>query len=437
MATITSGHKLFYGEYSFAIAKGKREYASYDGASLPQIEINMKKGNAGSRLERIMMVSSILLGKNLGSNSFSVCRNLRKRRFYPVQNAQSSTEKHLKFLDSYLEKVHGDGDDNGDAKPASVEFFRRKMESIGKNDQQKADNSLRSLENYFRKIRSDLQASMNIKVNKDQEQAVDGMLKNNMKLKLEDLEDRQKSEEDVSDFYIVGILASINIAVFLFELATPVKNSNFELMSLPMVYGAKLNTSILMGEWWRLMTPMFLHSGFFHMSLGSWILLTLGLQVSQEYGSFTFLLIYLLGGISGNLISYLHTPEPTVGGTGPVFAIIGAWLIYQIQNKDFIPRSASDKMFRNAIIMTALTCALSNFGLIDDWAHLAAALTGVAYGFFTCPTIQVKDVSSGQKRVMLVKQYTDPCKSLAFFSVFLLLLSSLLLVVEPPVDLTG
>lgn len=51
------------------------------------------------------------------------------------------------------------------------------------------------------------------------------------------------------------------------------------------------------------------------MALGCWGLLTFGPQVCKGYGSFTFFLIYVLGGISGNLTSFLHTPEPTVGGT--------------------------------------------------------------------------------------------------------------------------
>ena len=51
----------------------------------------------------------------------------------------------------------------------------------------------------------------------------------------------------------------------------------------------------------------------------------------------------------------------------PVFAIIGAWLIYQFQSKDEISGDAYERMFRNAIITTACICVLSNFGPIDDW----------------------------------------------------------------------
>lgn len=50
---------------------------------------------------------------------------------------------------------------------------------------------------------------------------------------------------------------------------------------------------------------------------------------------------------------------------GPVFAIIGAWLIYQMQNKDVIEKSES--MFQKAIIATALSFVISNFGPIDNW----------------------------------------------------------------------
>jgi hypothetical protein len=57
------------------------------------------------------------------------------------------------------------------------------------------------------------------------------------------------------------------------------------------------------------------HSGFLHVALGCWVLLTFGPRVCRAYGQVTFLLIYILGGVCGNLTSFLHTPELTVCGT--------------------------------------------------------------------------------------------------------------------------
>jgi len=71
------------------------------------------------------------------------------------------------------------------------------------------------------------------------------------------------TDDQTSGFCLTNLLAGINIAVLLFETASPVKNSENEYLSLPLLYGAKINNLILSGEWWRLLTPMclvlFLH----------------------------------------------------------------------------------------------------------------------------------------------------------------------------------
>ncbi|XP_052205780.1 RHOMBOID-like protein 9, chloroplastic isoform X2 [Diospyros lotus] len=263
-------------------------------------------------------------------------------------------------------------------------------------------------------------------------------LKRYMNFQKRDSEGGQKSScNEISDMYLISMLVSINIAVFLFEIASPIRHSDVELFSLPSLYGAKINHLILLGEWWRLVTPMFLHSGILHIAFGCWVLLTFGPRVCRAYGSFTFLLIYILGGISGNLTSYLQTPEPTVGGTGPVFALIGAWLIYQIQNKNVIARDNSEDMFQKAVIATACSFVLGNFGPIDDWTHFGALFTGMIYGFLACPILQMGDRSSesGQdERITLFGQYADPCKSVMIFSICVLVLSSLLFIIEPPLN---
>uniref|UniRef100_A0A0A9DI73 Peptidase S54 rhomboid domain-containing protein n=1 Tax=Arundo donax TaxID=35708 RepID=A0A0A9DI73_ARUDO len=174
-------------------------------------------------------------------------------------------------------------------------------------------------------------------------------------------------DDQASSFFLTNLLAAINIAVLLFEIASPVKDSENEYLSLPLMYGAKINNLILSGEWWRLLTPMCLHSGFLHVTLGCWVLLTFGPRVCRAYGQMTFFLIYILGGLCGNLTSFVHTPELTVCGTGPVFSVIGAWLVYQSQNKQVIDKDVSEIMFWQAVIAAALSFLLSIFGGIDNW----------------------------------------------------------------------
>ncbi|CAN6231076.1 unnamed protein product [Urochloa humidicola] len=123
------------------------------------------------------------------------------------------------------------------------------------------------------------------------------------------------TDDQMSGFCLTNLLAGINIAVLLFEIASPVKNSENEYLSLPLLYGAKINNLILSGEWWRLLTPMCLHSGFLHIALGCWVLLTFGPRVCRAYGQVAFFLVYILGGICGNITSFVHTTEITVCGT--------------------------------------------------------------------------------------------------------------------------
>ncbi|KAH9620310.1 hypothetical protein KSS87_009760 [Heliosperma pusillum] len=250
--------------------------------------------------------------------------------------------------------------------------------------------------------------------------------------------------KESANLYLISILISMNIAVFLFEIASPIKNSDNNLWSLPLMYGAKVNDLIMVGEWWRLFTPMFLHAGFVHVALSSWVLLSFGPQVCKGYGAFTFFLIFLLGGISGNFTSFLHTSDPTVGGSGPVFAVIGAWLVYQAQNKDVAGKENFESMFQKAVIATAFSFVLANFGPIDNWTNLGAAISGIIYGYFTSPAVEIDDASSStcgtgirnriKEEITLRRTPATPCKSLLIFALFVSAFSSLLLFTESPLE---
>jgi len=257
-----------------------------------------------------------------------------------------------------------------------------------------------------------------------------------------DILDGPVSSTDVSyNSYLINTLAAINIAVFFFELASPVKSSDAGILSLPLLFGAKINELILNGEWWRLITPMFLHSGLLHIAFSSWALLTFGPLVDTAYGSFAFCMIYFLGGVCGNLMSFFHTPDATVGGTGPVLAIIGSWIIYLFQNREALGEEMADNLIQKVAVASVLSVALSYLTPIDDWTHLGAAFAGLIFGVFICPVVPVHapskklsyDPNDSQEGFLLVSQWPDARKLFTVFTLFVVTLVSLFFVLAPVV----
>ncbi|CAI9110701.1 OLC1v1010769C1 [Oldenlandia corymbosa var. corymbosa] len=393
---------------------------------------------------------NVLLVQNKKAGQFgaSFCIFSQSGKQNGENKSLNSCEKQLRSLDSYFRKLQ-----NGGRRPSLSKSSRRtELMILDEIDQFTAKKGLTYLDNYFGKLNEDGNTDIDMSYSPDDESYVVApspylskgynipeLKEPHARMQLKDRNSRvaesRISEDETSNLYLIGILAAINIAVFLFEIASPVRNSELQLFSIPTLYGAKINQLILVGEWWRLLTPMFLHAGVFHIGLSCWMLVTFGPRACRVYGGFAFFLIYLLGGLSGNLISFLHTSDPTVCGTGPVFAIMGALFAYQIQNRGSFGDNESEKMLQKAIIATCLSCTLNNFGPVDDWTHLAAAFTGLAFGYFTCPMIQLDDKPSknGQDDgIRLVTRYADSCKSVGYFCFFLLLWCSLLFAVEPP-----
>src|SRR5262249_62026124 len=93
-------------------------------------------------------------------------------------------------------------------------------------------------------------------------------------------------------------------------------------------FGAKTNGLLQSGEWFRLITPIFIHAGLLHLLLNSYALWVVGTQVEKLYGSARFLLIYLLAGVGGVAGSYfgpiiIHKSfdSPSVGASGARFGL--------------------------------------------------------------------------------------------------------------------
>lgn len=146
--------------------------------------------------------------------------------------------------------------------------------------------------------------------------------------------------------------------------------------------GAKVPPRILQGEWWRLLAPTFLHSGWPHFLMNSFVLFSLGPFLERLLGSARFLTLYvasgLLGSLFGTLFAKLSGHSLSVGASGAIFGLLGATAVLGFYPRGQIPQVLVADLKKNAVINLALNAAISLRPNIDFLAHLGGAVAGIA-----------------------------------------------------------
>jgi len=165
-------------------------------------------------------------------------------------------------------------------------------------------------------------------------------------------------------------------------------------------YGAKLNLLINQQphQWWRFVTPMFLHGSLLHLLVNMYSLWMIGPYVEKLYGSARFVFFWVVTGIAGVVASYLTVvgpgsrigtlgrfilkthDDPSVGASGALFGLVGVLFVFGIKFRKELPEG-----FKRAfgtgllpVIMINLFIGFMGRGFIDNAAHLGGLVSGAA-----------------------------------------------------------
>lgn len=138
-------------------------------------------------------------------------------------------------------------------------------------------------------------------------------------------------------------------------------------------FGAKYNPLMLEGEWWRLVTPIFLHIGFLHLLMNTFALYYLGSAVEKMFGRLRFVLVYLFSGITGSLASFLFTSSLSAGASGAIFGCFGALLYFGVLYPKIFFRTMGTNII--AVILLNLVLGFSIPG-IDNAGHIGGLIGG-------------------------------------------------------------
>lgn len=181
-----------------------------------------------------------------------------------------------------------------------------------------------------------------------------------------------KSEQAVFENgkpFFTYIFIAVQIIMFLFlEMMGGSQNTQTLIK-----YGAKFNPLIIEGDWWRFITPIFLHIGFLHLLMNTLALYYLGTVVERIYGNVRFLIIYLFAGFSGSLASFAFIPNLSAGASGAIFGCFGALLYFGLMNRKLFFRTMGMNVIVVLVINLALGFSLSG---VDNAGHIGGLIGG-------------------------------------------------------------
>jgi rhomboid protease GluP len=207
------------------------------------------------------------------------------------------------------------------------------------------------------------------------------------------------------------ILVGINVAVFVWMVlhgVSPKEPTTGQLVH----YGATNPDLILGGQWWRLLSAIFVHVGLIHIATNMWCLWNLGLLGEPLLGPFGLAAVYVLTGVAGNLLSLafnviLRDHESVgAGASGAVFGIAGILIVLLSNHKLPIPWSELKRLRRSVIqfaglnLVIGLATVFTNIIRIDNFAHLGGFLSGLAIGVPLVPRM-----TSGRARYLTRQKF--------------------------------
>lgn len=181
--------------------------------------------------------------------------------------------------------------------------------------------------------------------------------------------------EEIKKEPVTVLLILINTLIFLVVEFTGGSENWQHMLECGAVYAPLI---LEQGQWYRLFSSMFLHFGAPHLINNMLVLFVLGQRLEPVTGKIKFFLIYIFGGLGGNMLSlffdmYAGNASLSAGASGAVFAVMGGMIYVIIRHRGRV----ADLTVRQMLIMAAFSLY---FGFasegVDNVAHIGGLLSG-------------------------------------------------------------
>jgi len=175
---------------------------------------------------------------------------------------------------------------------------------------------------------------------------------------------------------IIFVLIGINVVAYFIPYLINFSGKYGDSFTNFLALGWKSNPEIRDGEYYRLLTSMFLHGDFFHLLFNMYSLYQIGPAIINLFKPSGFAIVYFVSGIVGSLLSYFFNSNPSVGASGAIFGLVGALGAVAIVTQNY---GLLINIF--LILVINFLYALDPIHRIDNFGHLGGLVTGFLLGF--------------------------------------------------------
>lgn len=148
-------------------------------------------------------------------------------------------------------------------------------------------------------------------------------------------------------------------------------------LDLPFVYGGKINQAILGGQFWRFITPAFLHGSIYHLMFNMYALYILGNRLENIYGHGRFTALYFVSAFGGNVLSFVLSKSNSLGSSTAIFGLLAANVVLMLTNKEFFGENFRPIIMNLVFLLFInLSIGLMPGSSIDNFGHLGGLIAG-------------------------------------------------------------
>lgn len=193
-------------------------------------------------------------------------------------------------------------------------------------------------------------------------------------------------------FFVTPVILNLNILIYLVMVMSGLGLISFRAADL-LHWGGNYRPATMQGQWWRLVSSVFLHGGLMHLLANMAGLLFAGIFLEPLLGRLRYALVYLVTGILASAASiWWHPATVSIGASGAIFGLYGvvlAFLLLRVFSKEL-----NKPFLISTVVFIGYNLLMGLAGGVDNAAHIGGLISGFLIGCLLAPGLRKRSVQN-------------------------------------------